>query len=222
MEVFDVIIWIIVLVFAFWAINRMREHFRVALPSALGGQELINLQSRSLSLVGKEIGSITPFTCPLDKPDLNDGLCYEKCRPSFRGVGPVCWAESINRGVGTPVGLEPCPSGWNNDGLTCREPLRWDGCCHRGLFNECWGCARGGAVRGRLNGGGVCPNVDPGGPSENTEKLDGLCYKKCPPDKPTHIPGMPYLCYAGGPLSYGRGVGKVPSLFRALGKYTFL
>jgi hypothetical protein len=46
-----------------------------------------------------------------------------------------------------------------------------------------------------------------------------LCYKKCPPDKPHHIPGLPYLCYKGGPLLYDRGVGSAPALFRLLGKY---
>jgi hypothetical protein len=35
------------------------------------------------------------------------------------------------------------------------------------------------------------------------------------------IPGMPYLCYKGGPLSYGRGVGDVPSLLRVARTYTF-
>jgi hypothetical protein len=38
---------------------------------------------------------------------------------------------------------------------------------------------------------------------------------------PKHLPLMPYLCYAGGDLSYGRGVGQVPSMVRVLGKYTF-
>jgi len=30
---------------------------------------------------------------------------------------------------------------------------------------------------------------------------------------------MPYLCYVGGELAYGRGVGKVPKLIRIGGKY---
>lgn len=275
MGVFDVLVWIALLVFTFWAFNRIRENFRLALPSSLGGHEVMKLDSHSLSVGGKEIGSITPFTCPTDKPDLSDGLCYEKCRAGYRGVGPVCWIDTFNRGVGTPVGLEPCPSGWVNDGLTCREPITstmdpcpegsrdiagtcwgptsqicgddcskgWDSCRRRGIFGMCLGGCRegcssvdgitrqlgdrnlkvtGGAVVGRLDKGGVCPNTDPGGPAENTEKLDGLCYKKCPSDKPFPMPAFPYLCYAGGELSYGRGVGKVPSLFRALGKYPIM
>ena len=219
MGVFDVLVWIALLVFTFWAFTRIRENFRLALPHAVGGYELLRFDTVSLGIGGQEIISRTPFTCPLDKPDLDAGLCYPKCRNGYTGSLTTCRVDSFNRGVGTPVGLEPCPSGWNNDGLTCREPLRWDGCCHRGLFNECWGCARGGAVRGRLNGGGTCPNTDPGGPRENTERVDGLCYKKCPPEKPQHIPGMPYLCYAGGPLLYDRGVGSAPALLRLMGKY---
>ena len=275
MGVFDLLLWIAVLVFTFWAFQRIRENFTLSMPSSLGGKEILKLDSHSLSITGKEIASVTPFTCPPDKPDLDKGLCYEKCRTGYHGVGPVCWADTFDRGVGTPVGLEPCPSGWTNDGLTCREPLKstmepcpqgsrdvggtcwgpvrtdcgddcskgWDDCRRRGLFGMCIGGCRescwsvdgitrqlhernlkvtGGNIVGRLNKGGVCPNTDPGGPSENTEKLDGLCYKKCPADKPFPVPAMPYLCYAGGDLSYPRGAGKVPSLFRALGKYPIL
>lgn len=195
-----------------------RELFSMSLPQSLGGRELIGLDLHHLSLGGKEIGSLTPFTCPEDKPDLDGALCYQKCREGYRGSGPVCWAETESIGVGTPVGLEPCPDGWNNDGLTCREPIG----CHS--INDCvWrgrcGCW-GGGIKGRLDHGGVCPG--PGGGNDHTDKVDGLCYKKCPAKKPHHLPGMPYLCYIGGALSYPRGVGKVPALFRALGKYPFM
>jgi hypothetical protein len=218
MGVFDVLVWIALLVFTFWAFTRIRENFRLALPQAVGGYELLRFDTVSLGIGGQEIISRTPFTCPPDKPDLDAGLCYPKCRTGYTGSLTTCRVDSFNRGVGTPVGLEPCPSGWNNDGLTCREPLGWnDRCVNWGLW---WtGCATGGAVRGRLNGGGTCPNTDPGGPRENTERVDGLCYKKCPPEKPHHIPGMPYLCYAGGPLLYDRGVGSAPALLRLMGKY---
>jgi hypothetical protein len=47
-----------------------------------------------------------------------------------------------------------------------------------------------------------------------------MCYGRCPKNLPNHMPGMPYLCYIGGDLSYGRGVGKIPSLARVVGKYT--
>jgi hypothetical protein len=58
------------------------------------------------------------------------------------------------------------------------------------------------------------------GTNKHVERIDGLCYKKCPSDYPYHVPGMPYLCYKGGDLSYDRGGGLVPALYRFFGKYT--
>lgn len=102
---------------------------------------------------------------------------------------PLCEAKSIigffgglvDIGVGVPVELEQCPSGWTNDGLTCREPIS----CAEGLdfFSE--GCS-GGKVIGRLDGGGTCPSSHP-------DKIDGLCYKSCPTGY-VHTEGMPYTC----------------------------
>ena len=44
--------------------------------------------------------------------------------------------------------------------------------------------------------------------------VDGLCYRKCPEDKPNHITGFGYLCTKGERgLSYDRGAGTVPPLF---------
>ena len=175
---------------------------------------LVFLQARErFSLLGFEIFRFTPNTCRPNE-ELQSGLCYTKCRAGFRGVGPVCWAESQNVGTGRPVGLEPCPDGWKNDGLICREPIR----CYS--ISDCFkrrkcGC-RGGKLKGRLNNGGICPG--PGG-KQFTDKIAGLCYKQCPSNKPKRIPGMSYLCYAGGPLSYGRGVGKIPSVARLAGRY---
>jgi hypothetical protein len=78
------------------------------------------------------------------------------------------------------------------------------------------GC-RGGGIVGRLDHGGICPG--PGG-DDHKDKIDGLCYKQCKNTKmPKHMPGMPYLCYAGGDLSYGRGVGVPPTILRVLGRY---
>lgn len=44
-------------------------------------------------------------------------------------------------------------------------------------------------------------------PSSHPDKVDGLCYKKCP-EGWEHVPGMPYNCrMTGAPSPYGRGVG---------------
>jgi hypothetical protein len=178
--------------------------------------------------VGDRIFGTTPNTC-VKGHELQDGLCYEKCRKGYHGVGPVCWADTHDRGVGKPVGLEPCPPGWSNDGLICREPITPNKCKFRGLFNECWPGLDGGRLKGRLDGGGICdwppargilPDwlVDKSDRKNyiatHPERVDGLCYARCPNDKPNSVPGMPYLCYKGGPLSYGRGVGLIPPIIR--------
>lgn len=66
------------------------------------------------------------------------------------------------------------------------------------------------------------------GTDKHTEPIAGLCYKECPKGGWTHVPGMPYLCVrtkenSNDPvdLSYDRGVGDPPRLFRLFGKYAF-
>jgi hypothetical protein len=207
---------LIVLLFVF---NKAREHFGLVVGTGDYG-----FTTDTDTQDGAEIFSTTPHTCPPNRPELDAGLCYERCREGFKGVGPVCWAITQSVGVGKPVGLEPCPAGWNNDGLICREPIS----CASGWAFFTKGCS-GGRLKGRLNGGGICDWPQDRGslPSwlvdksdsknykaTHPERVDGLCYKPCPKDYPKRVAGMPYLCYKGGPLSYGRGVGRVPSLLR--------
>jgi hypothetical protein len=188
-----------------------REHF------SMFGREIVNI-------------SIPPFSENTCKPDqeLQAGLCYQRCRSGYNGVGPVCWAISENVGIGTVIGLEDCPNGWYTEGLICREPIT-GGCKTHCDGNWSWSdggfchtrCEplRGGRLRGRLDGGGKCPGPQGG---DYYDRVDGMCYRRCPAKLPKHIPGMPYLCYAGGDLSYGRGVGKIPKLIRVAGKYPLL
>ena len=68
----------------------------------------------------------------------------------------------------------------------------------------------------------TCDDITEIGTDKHTEKIDGMCYKKCPAGYPQHVPGMPYLCYRGGELSYDRGGGEVPHMFRVFGKYPIL
>lgn len=59
-----------------------------------------------------------------------------------------------------------------------------------------------GQTIGRLDHGGKCPS--------DREKIDGLCYKKCPPGQ-VHVAGMPYHCKKEGVGGvYGGGVGTIP------------
>jgi len=227
-----------------------------------------------MTLSGFELYSSTPNTCVGDTTS-EGGLCYQNCKPGYHGFGVRCYADTHEIGVGTVLGLEPCPDNtdgqgdWVNMGLTC---TRWKNQCHywgTDIIGHWWtGCVE---TVGRLDHGGQCPGpqdfpgknydaeiknwkranekpdpvIDPVtkkmetavqanqaghktcadiatvGSDMHTERIDGLCYKKCPSDYPEHVPGMPYLCYKGGELSYDRGGGKVPPIMRILGKYPF-
>lgn len=179
--------------------------------------------------IGDILEVMGSYVCYMNACDANEeedaGLCYTRCDKGYKGVGPVCWANSNDVGVGQ---LKECPPGWTNDGLTCRqpircEPVRWDGCCRR-TWGLCWGCLRGGAcsggtVKGRAAGSDLpCPKSHP-------NQITGLCYKNCPSDTPHRVAGMPYLCSAAssvgdgrGKTSYGRGVGRPKLKLKAVEK----
>ncbi len=232
---------LIAFIIVLFALTQAREHFGLVVGPDVGW-----ISTDTDTDKGSEIFSTYPNTCPPDKSELDAGLCYKKCRAGYRGVGPVCWAESVNVGTGKPVGLNPCPNGWNNDGLICREPIFND--CSWKWLGICWGRLRGGRLQGRLNP--YCPEArrrggngydtsdadcvrDPKNPNsprypktrgvcegrgalsnDHPDYVSGLCYKQCPADLPVRVAGMPYLCYKGGELSYGRGVGVVPKILR--------
>ena len=225
-----------------------------------------------MKLFGIELMGTFPNTCVGDHKSGEGGLCYAECKPGYHGFGVRCYVDSVGIGVGTVIGLEPCPddnadgTGWVNFGLTC---TRWKHKCVQwgtDLIGHWWtGCVE---TVGRLDHGGLCPgpqdfsgnyddeikkwmksnnkpdpvinpithkmetaveanaaghktcaDIDTVGTDKHTERIDGMCYKKCPPDYPEHIPGMPYLCYKGGDLSYDRGAGRIPPVFRFFDKY---
>lgn len=160
--------------------------------------------------LGNRIFGTFPHTC-IKGQELQDGLCYEKCRKGYHGIGPVCWADTHNRGIGKVLIPESCDDsgygGWRDTGLLCNEPITPNKCKFRGLFNECWP---------GLDGGRVMPkklSCKAYGPSRPDQK-DSLCYESCPKDKPNSVPGMPYLCMEGDTLSYGRGAGTIPPILK--------
>jgi hypothetical protein len=187
-----------------------------------------NVRREHFSLFGKELINISPFeeTCRPDQ-EMDAGLCYTKCKTGYHGVGPGCWADTQDIGIGTVIGLEDCPKGWYTEGLLCREPVTGGGCstyCDGNWNSNDGGFCHtrcdpivGGRLKGRLDNGGICPGPQGG---DKPDRVDGMCYGGCPKNLPKHLPGMPYLCYIGGDLSYTRGVGKIPSLARVVGKYT--
>jgi hypothetical protein len=107
-------------------------------------------------------------------------------------------ARVVNIGIGLAKKPQGCRPGDTNTGLLCTqpintkcEPITWDGCCSRGLFNECYGCARGGQCN--TTGGGTYTQdlkCDAG-----KDEIDGLCYNPCPAGK-KHIAGAPWNCKA--------------------------
>jgi hypothetical protein len=198
---------------------RYRETFVVKYGNPFNDEDVLSFEPNAK---GKRIFALTPDTCPKDKPDLDAGLCYPSCDEGYHGVGPVCWADTVNVGIGKVLLLKSCyesghihsddNSEWADGGLLCFERWGWDNCAWKSIF----GCVGG------VKGGGIRPkqlSCDGYGDREN---VDALCYKKCPVRRKrdgttgpwSHVPAMPYLCYEGSRgLSYGRGVGGVPPLF---------
>lgn len=214
---------LIAIIIVLFLLKRYREHFVMSYIWKEDQKELSFEEGPDSTGLGDRIFGTTPHTCNKGE-ELQDGLCYEKCRKGYHGVGPVCWADTENVGVGKPVGLEPCPPGWTNDGLICRQPIT----CASGWEFFTKGCS-GGRLKGRLDGGGICDwPADRGNLPDHLvdksdrknyiathpDRVDGLCYKKCPNDKKNRVPGMPYLCMEGDTLSYGRGAGKIPPILK--------
>ena len=188
-------------VVAYFAL-RYRETFVVKYGNPFDNEDLISFDPEAK---GTRLFGITPDTCPADKPQRDAGLCYEACEQGYHGVGPVCWADTENIGVGKVAKLLNCAesgyNGWNDWGLVCHQPIR----CASGLafFRE--GCS-GGNIRAK--------KLDCDKNSDHPDFISGLCYRKCPKHIPNHVPGMPYLCFKGTRgLSYGRGAGTVPPIF---------
>jgi hypothetical protein len=218
---------------------RYRETFIMKYGNPFDDEDLVSFDKDAKGT--RVFSTIFDNTCPTwfgdrSKTELDAGLCYQPCDSGYNGVGPVCWAETVNIGVGRPVGLEPCNPGWVNEGLICREPITCTPIkCATGLDFFRKGCTGGGCsggrLQGRLNGdpGGICDHEDKGNlpnwlvdsPGNKNAKathpvnVASLCYRKCPKDKPDRVPGMPYLCFKNTRgLSYGRGVGDVPPMIQ--------
>lgn len=188
---------------------RYRETFVVKYGNPFNDEDLLSFEPNAK---GKRIFAITPDTCPKNKSELDAGLCYEACEDGYHGVGPVCWANTTNIGIGKVMELKSCydsghryedGTAWNDWGLLCQKQLKWDTCAWRSIFG-CVGGLTGGDLRPKQL---TCDNYG------DREEAASLCYKKCP-EGMKRVPAMPYLCFKGSRgLSYGRGVGDVPPLF---------
>lgn len=61
------------------------------------------------------IGDPRPGSCGSDQ-DYDAGLCYKKCAPGYKGVGPVCWGKA-------PSGWVGCGMGAAKDSKTCGSAI---------------------------------------------------------------------------------------------------
>lgn len=180
---------------------KYRETFVVKYGNPFNDEDIISFDANAK---GTRLLGITPDSCPANKPEYDAGLCYEQCENGYNGVGPVCWAQTQNIGIGKVLQLLSCSEsgygGWTDTGLLCNEPIQ----CGSGweFFTKgCWG----GKIRTKKL---TCDRYP-----EHKDEIASLCYRRCP-DGMRHVPGMPYLCFKGSRgLSYGRGVGEVPPIF---------
>jgi len=186
--------FLLVAIIVAYLLLKTRERFTIKYGNPFDNEDLISFDRDAK---GTRLFSTTPDTCPLNKPVLDAGLCYEECDQGYHGIGPVCWADSESVGIGTIPGLETYwvkSYSWGATG------------CRSGASDKAfWGyhdCYEWNLPRLRQ----IC--------YDEKENIDGLCYTKCPKNLPDRIPGMPYLCAKlSRGLSYGRGVGEVPPLF---------
>jgi hypothetical protein len=189
-------LWTVILVGAIlvYGLLRYRETFVMKYGNPYDGEDLISFDKDAR---GTRLFGITPDTCPKNKSDLDAGLCYEPCDEGYHGVGPVCWADSQNVGIGTIPYLRfrwEERTSWGSVGCTGGRSFRFRG------YDDCY----------KWNVPIPEQYCDKG-----RETKDGLCYTTCPKHLPNRIPGMPYLCFRGGRgLSYGRGVGEIPPIFK--------
>lgn len=130
---------------------------------------------------GKILGRKCSGDCEKDA-----GLWYPKCRAGYNGRGPVCW--------------QTCPSGYKNDGATCRKPVHITAkkTYGRGVGKPLHGCDNGWERSGAL-----CYPPCPAGYKGNGP----LCWKNCP----SGYKNDGATCRKPGKIiakkSYGRGAG---------------
>jgi len=79
------------------------------------------------------------------------GLCYNKCREGYYGVGPLCWKS--------------CPPGWKDTGAGCQKDSYTNGAGY--VLNNCGD---------KEMDAGLCYNKCP----EGYKGVGPLCWKTCP------------------------------------------
>jgi len=110
---------------------------------------------------GRGRGKIRRKNCAGDC-EKDAGLWYPKCESGYNGRGPVCW--------------QYCPSGYRNDGATCRKPVKI-------VAKRSYGRGAGKPLH-------VC--------GSSWEKNGALCYPNCP----AGYKGAGPVCWQNCPSGY--------------------
>ena len=193
--------FLLVLVVLVFLSLKYRETFAVKYGNPFNDEDLISFDRNGK---GNLLFATNPDSCPESKSELDAGLCYEPCQTGYHGVGPVCWADSQNVGIGKIPELRSrmeTRTSWGSIGCTGGRPFRFQG------YGDCYNITFPVLYQ-------VCPEYEENGKKMTGDNITGLCYKKCPSNLPNRVPGMPYLCFDGTRgLSYVRGVGDIPPLF---------
>ncbi len=139
---------------------------------------------------GRGVGTIPPEVCGTKENDA--GLCYDKCKSGYHGIGPVCWDNqqgSYGRGVGTIPKLSgACPNGKEKDAGLCYDNCKQG---YTGHGPVCWNNQA--ASYGR--GAGTIPAFDCKG---GMQKDAGLCYTPCK----AGYSGVGPVCWQNAPAGY--------------------
>lgn len=193
--------FLLVLALLVFFMLKYRETFVVKYGNPFNDEDLVSFDTNAK---GNRIFAVTPHTCPANKPELDAGLCYEQCDIGYHGVGPVCWANTINIGIGKIPELHfrtETRKSWGSIGCTGGRPFRFQG------YDDCYNVTFPVPYQ-------MCSEYNEDGKNVRGDNVDGLCYKRCPKELPNRVKGMPYLCFSGSRgLSYTRGEGVVPPMF---------
>ena len=159
--------------------------------------------------------------CPPGSSRSTSGMCMKNCREGYTNVAGVCWANSKQIPAGTIPHKSGCPAGQRDDGTACWEDWKcnsWDegkynytwGCCFK--WDKCWdgydwGCWGNGKRTWIANIKTSCTGCgckkkelwDRQYCDDNKDKIDGLCYERCPPG---YNKSAVTTCQSGSSLSY--------------------
>ncbi len=152
---------------------------------------------------GRGVGTVPPLICE-GNTEQDAGLCYEKCRDGYKGVGPLCNLSetgSYGRGAGKAMsfhkGKLDCDKKDDKDGGLCYNKCR-DG--YHGVGPVCYNNNAPSYGRGA---GKVMASV-----CLNGEQKDaGLCYPACR----HYYSGVGPVCWSNSPTNWvpcGAGVAR--------------